>query len=101
MSRSRILAYSGEIVISCLMNYILKSNDVNSEYISINDWPIVTDDNFEAASFMLDDSKKHLDSFVDTLKLNDVLCIGGFIGKTIDGLETTYERGGSDKRAQI
>ncbi|MDQ6723400.1 MAG: aspartate kinase, partial [Thermoproteota archaeon] len=99
VSRSRILAYSGEIVISCLMNYILKSNNINSKYISINDWPIVTDDNFEAASFMLDDSKKHLDSFVDLLKKNDVLCIGGFIGKTIDGLETTYERGGSDRSA--
>jgi aspartate kinase len=99
VSRSRILAYSGEIVISCLMNYILKSNNVNSEYVSIDDWPIVTDDNFEAASFILDDSKKHLNSVIDILKSNDVLCIGGFIGKTIDGLETTYERGGSDRTA--
>jgi aspartate kinase len=99
VSRSRILAYSGEIVISCLMNYILKSNNVNSEYASIDDWPIVTDDNFEAASFILDDSKKHLNSVIDILKSNDVLCIGGFIGKTIDGLETTYERGGSDRTA--
>ena len=53
VSRSRILAYSGEIVISCLMNYILKSNNVNSEYVSIDDWPIVTDDNFEAAKLYI------------------------------------------------
>jgi aspartate kinase len=99
VSRSRILAYSGEIAISCLMNYILKSSDVTSEYVSIDEWPIVTDDNFEAANFMLEDSKKHLDSLVNKLKFNDVLCIGGFIGKTIDGLETTYERGGSDRSA--
>ena len=99
VSRSRILAYSGEIAISCLMNYILKNNDLDSEYIGINDWPIVTDDNFEAANFLLVDSKKHLDSLVNTLKFNDVVCIGGFIGKTIDGLETTYERGGSDRTA--
>ena len=99
VSRSRILAYSGEIVISCLMNYILKSNDVNSESVSVGEWPIVTDDNFEAANFMLDESKKHLDSLVDLLECHDVLCIGGFIGKTIDGLETTYERGGSDRTA--
>lgn len=99
VSRSRILAYSGEIVISCLMNYILKSNDVNSESVSVGEWPIVTDDNFEAANFMLDESKKHLDSLVDLLGCHDVLCIGGFIGKTIDGLETTYERGGSDRTA--
>jgi aspartate kinase len=99
VSRSRILAYSGEIVISCLMNYILKSNGVNSESVSVGEWPIVTDDNFEAANFMLDESKKHLDSLVDLLECHDVLCIGGFIGKTIDGLETTYERGGSDRTA--
>jgi aspartate kinase len=99
VSRSRILAYSGEIVISCLMNYILKSNDVNSESVSVDEWPIVTDDNFEAANFMLDESKKHLNALVDLLECHDVLCIGGFIGKTIDGLETTYERGGSDRTA--
>jgi aspartate kinase len=99
VSRSRILAYSGEIAISCLMNYILKNNDLNSEYIGINDWPIVTDDNFEAANFLLVDSKKHLDPLVNMLRFNDVVCIGGFIGKTIDGLETTYERGGSDRTA--
>ncbi|MEJ7641344.1 MAG: aspartate kinase [Candidatus Nitrosocosmicus sp.] len=99
VSRSRILAYSGEIVISCLMNYILKSDDVNSESVSVGEWPIVTDDNFEAANFMLDESKRHLNSLVDLLERHDVLCIGGFIGKTIDGLETTYERGGSDRTA--
>lgn len=99
VSRSRILAYSGEIVISCLMNYILKSNGVNSESVSVGEWPIVTDDNFEAANFMLDESKKHLDSLVGLLECHNVLCIGGFIGKTIDGLETTYERGGSDRTA--
>jgi aspartate kinase len=30
---------------------------------------------------------------------NDVVSMGGFIGKTTDGLETTYERGGSDRTA--
>jgi aspartate kinase len=30
---------------------------------------------------------------------NEVVSIGGFIGKTVDGLETTYERGGSDRTA--
>ncbi|MGN6349634.1 MAG: amino acid kinase family protein [Candidatus Nitrosocosmicus sp.] len=99
VSRSRILAYSGEIVTSILMNYILKSNDINSENLSLNEWPIITDDNFEAANFMLDDSKRHLDPLYDMLKRKDVICIGGFIGKTIDGLETTYERGGSDRTA--
>jgi len=33
------------------------------------------------------------------LENNDVLSIGGFIGKTSEGIETTYERGGSDRTA--
>lgn len=99
VSRSRILAYSGEIVIASLMNYILKSNDILSSSVDIDDWPIITDDNFEAASFLLDESKKKLDGLVNLVKDSDVVCIGGFIGKTIDGLETTYERGGSDRSA--
>ncbi len=99
VSRSRILAYSGEIVTSCLMNYILKYNDINSSNVDIDIWPIITDDNFEAASFMLEDSKRNIESLDRLLEQSEVLCIGGFIGKTIDGLETTYERGGSDRSA--
>ena len=99
VSRSRILAYSGEIVISLLMDYILKSNGIKSSSVNVNEWPIVTDDNFEAASFLLDESKNQIDSLIKLVKENDVLCIGGFIGKTVDGLETTYERGGSDRSA--
>jgi aspartate kinase len=48
---------------------------------------------------MLEESKRHLNPLIDMLKRKDVLCIGGFIGKTADGLETTYERGGSDRSA--
>ena len=99
VSRSRILAYSGEIVISLLMDYILKSKGIKSSSVNVNEWPIVTDDNFEAASFLLDESKNQVDSLIKLVKENDVLCIGGFIGKTVDGLETTYERGGSDRSA--
>ncbi|HET6589777.1 MAG TPA: aspartate kinase [Candidatus Nitrosocosmicus sp.] len=99
VSRSRVLAYSGEIVIASLMNYILRSNGMVSSSIGINDWPIITDDNFEAANFMLDESKKHLEYLVDLIQRNEVVCFGGFIGKTVDGLETTYERGGSDRSA--
>jgi len=99
VSRSRILAYSGEIVISLLMDYILKSNGIKSSSVNVNEWPIVTDDNFEAASFLLDESKNQIDPLIRLVKENDVLCIGGFIGRTVDGLETTYERGGSDRSA--
>ena len=42
------------------------------------------------------DNSSHL---INIVEHNEVVAIGGFIGKTIDGLETTYERGGSDRTA--
>ena len=99
VTRSRILAYGGEITMSYLMDYIIKSNGLKSDHVDIDKWPIITDDNFEAANFMLDESKEHKKHFLQLLEENEVISIGGFIGKTIDGLETTYERGGSDRTA--
>jgi aspartate kinase len=99
VTRSRILAYGGEITMSYLMDYILRSNGLKSDHVDIDKWPIITDDNFEAANFMLDESKEHKKHFLQLLEKNEVISIGGFIGKTIDGLETTYERGGSDRTA--
>ncbi|HET7644710.1 MAG TPA: aspartate kinase [Nitrososphaeraceae archaeon] len=99
VTRSRILAYSGEITMSYLMDYIMRSNGLKSNHVDIDKWPIITDDNFEAANFMYDESKEHKKHFLQLLEQNEVISIGGFIGKTIDGLETTYERGGSDRTA--
>jgi aspartate kinase len=99
VTRSRILAYGGEITMSYLMDYIMRSNGLKSDHVDIDKWPIITDDNFEAANFMLDESKEHKNHFLQLLEENEVISIGGFIGKTIDGLETTYERGGSDRTA--
>jgi aspartate kinase len=99
VTRSRTLAYSGEIPMSYLMDYILKSKDIKSEHVKIEEWPIITDDNFEAANFLIEASKKRSSYFYELIEKNNVVTIGGFIGKTIDGLETTYERGGSDRSA--
>lgn len=97
--RSRTLAYSGEIPMSYLMDYALKSRGFRSAHVSITQWPIITDDNFEGANFSLEDSRRRVPYLLDLIENNDVVTIGGFIGKTIDGLETTYERGGSDRTA--
>jgi aspartate kinase len=99
VTRSRILAYGGEITMSYLMDYIMRSNGLKCDHVDIERWPIITDDNFEAANFMLEESKEHKEHFLKLLEENEVISIGGFIGKTVDGLETTYERGGSDRTA--
>jgi aspartate kinase len=97
--RSRTLAYSGEIPMSYLMDYILKSKGFRSEHVSITQWPIITDDNFEGANFSLEDSRRRISHLLDLIETNEVVTMGGFIGRTPDGLETTYERGGSDRTA--
>jgi len=97
--RSRTLAYSGEITMSYLMDYVMRSYGIRSDHVDIQRWPIITDDNFEAANFMAGESKQNSSHLVELIEHNEVVSIGGFIGKTIDGLETTYERGGSDRTA--
>src|SRR5918912_1480629 len=99
VTRSRTLAYSGEITMSYLMDYVMRSHDIKSDHISIEKWPIITDDNFEAANFMVEESRQSNEHLIDLVASNDVVSMGGFIGKTTDGLETTYERGGSDRTA--
>ncbi|HYL66930.1 MAG TPA: aspartate kinase [Nitrosopumilaceae archaeon] len=98
-TRSRVLAYSGEILMSHVMNYVLKSSGIKSDVIEFETWPIITDKNIESANFLVAESSQNVNAIEALLEKNDVLSIGGFIGKTIDGLETTYERGGSDRTA--
>jgi len=98
-TRSRVLAYSGEILMSHVMNFVLKSAGIKSDVIGFDTWPIITDKNIESANFLVAESSQNVNAIEALLEKNDILSIGGFIGKTTDGLETTYERGGSDRTA--
>jgi len=98
-TRARLLAYSGEVLMSHVMNYVLKSSGIKSEVITFDIWPIITDNNLESANFLATESSEIMIGVEKLLEGNDVLTIGGFIGKTTDGTETTYERGGSDRTA--
>lgn len=97
--RSRTLAYSGEVTMSYLMGYVMESFGLKASHVPIEKWPVVTDDNFEAANFMVHESREHAGHLIELVEHSDVVSMGGFIGKTVDGLETTYERGGSDRTA--
>ncbi len=98
-TRARVLAYSGEILMSNIMSFVLKSAGIKADVISFDAWPIMTDKNIESANFLASQSSQNLEGMEKLLEKNDVISIGGFIGKTADGLETTYERGGSDRTA--
>ena len=42
------------------MDYIMKENGIHSNHVSIQNWFIITDDNFEAANFLYEESKRPL-----------------------------------------
>ena len=97
--RSRALAFSGEILMSHVMNYVLRSNEIKANAVQFDDWPIITDNNIESTNFLTSESRKKMGKIEELLEENEVVAIGGFIGKTVDGVTTTYERGGSDRTA--
>lgn len=97
--RSRALAFSGEILMSYVMSYILKSSGLKADVVSYDIWPIITDNNIESTNFVVSESLNRMGPLEQLLDKNEVISIGGFIGKTVDGTETTYERGGSDRTA--
>ena len=89
--RAKALAYSGEVLMSHVLNYVFKSNGIKSEPVSLDDWPIITDNNIESTNFVFAQSNEHTEKLEELIKQNDVVSIGGFIGKTEDGTITTYE----------
>ena len=97
--KAKILTLGGEIAMSALAEYILKSNGVDSCRISVQDWPIVTDDNFEEATPNYELSKKRVNALIKPLEEGNVVSLAGFLGVTVDGLETVLGRGGSDLTA--
>lgn len=97
--RSRALAFSGEILMSHVMNYILRSNKIKTETVDFEDWPIITDNNIESTNFLTSESRTKMGKTAELVEQNEVVTIGGFIGKTVDNVTTTYERGGSDRTA--
>lgn len=97
--RARLLAYGGEVPTAFLMSAVMKSACINSFSVPMENWPLVTDDNFEDASLLYEVSKKRLDVFIDALEKGQVISMAGFLGNTTDGLETVLGRGGSDLSA--
>lgn len=98
-TRSRALGFSGELLMSCVMNHILRSNGIKSDYVPFEEWPIITDRNIEFTNFLASRSAEHAGFLEQLVSDNDLVCMGGFIGRAQDGTITTYERGGSDRTA--
>ncbi len=97
--KAKILAHGGELAMSTMAEYILKSNNIDSCRIPVHNWPIVTDDNFDYATPNYELSKKRVNALIKPLEEGKVVSLAGFLGVTADGLETVLGRGGSDLTA--
>ena len=97
--KAKILTLGGELAMSALADYILKSNGVDSYRVPVQNWPIITDDNFDDATPDYELSKKRVNALIEPLKDGKVVLLAGFLGVTVDGLETVLGRGGSDLTA--
>jgi aspartate kinase len=97
--RSKTLAFSGEILMSNIMQYILQSQGMKSKAVGLDNWPIITDGNIESTNFLASESNEKVEFLERLIDENQIVTIGGFIGRTKDGIITTYERGGSDRTA--
>jgi len=97
--KAKILTLGGELAMSTLADYIMKSNDLDSCCLSVQNWPIVTDDNFDDATPNYELSKKRIDILIEPLEDGKIISLAGFLGVTTDGLETVLGRGGSDLTA--
>lgn len=98
-NKARLLTIGGELPTSCLMDYILRSKGIDSCHILKENWPIITNDNFENAIPNYNKSKKKMDSLIKLIEQRKVICQAGFLGMTEDYLETILGRGGSDQTA--
>ena len=97
--KARVLTLGGELPTSVLMDYILKSNGFDSCHVTREEWPVVTDDNFENATPNFELSKNKTKKLMEALEAGKTVVLGGFMGVTSDGLETVLGRGGSDLTA--
>lgn len=98
-NRAIALAYTGELIMAASMHYVLISNGIESYALPFSEWPIITDRNFQSATFLFKESRRKIHNLVKKIEEEKIIIIGGFIGKTINDQETTFERGGSDRTA--
>jgi aspartate kinase len=74
--RSRALAFSGEILMSHVMNYVLRSNGIKTDAVDFENWPIVTDNNIEFTNFLAPESREKMGGTADLVEKNEGVTIG-------------------------
>ncbi len=91
----------GERINARLFSAVLEQEGLSSQVVDASDM-IVTDDAFQHARPLMEETRARTRSVIQPLlKKNVVVVVTGFIGATPDGIITTLGRGGSDYTAAI
>jgi len=100
-TRDRVLAF-GEKMATRIVWRTLLSEGIKAEYFTGGQAGIITDDNFGRANPIMSLCEEKLkENLAPLLERGIVPVVTGFIGQTVDGVETTLGRGGSDYSATI
>ncbi len=97
--KAKVLTQAGELAFASVMDHILNHNGIASASPTLEEWPIITDDDFEDAAPSFESSSKKTAVLQKPLSSGKVISLAGFLGVTSDGLETIMGRGGSDLTA--
>ncbi len=92
----KVVAY-GEKLSAIILTHYLNASGIQAQKILAEEIPIITDNNFKNANIVYQVSEVNINKKLS--KIDDVVVISGFTGKTITGEITTLGRGGTDTTA--
>jgi aspartate kinase len=88
--RARVLTNGGELPTSVLVEHILESEGLDSCHVSEERWPVVTDDDFENATPILEEARTRIKFLIEPLEDGKIVSMAGFLGVTTDGLDCAW-----------
>jgi len=91
----------GELLSSAIVNAVLASHGLASEWVDAREC-IVTDASHTKAAVLFEDTRERLHARLrPVIERHSIPILGGFIGAAPDGTPTTIGRGGSDYSASV
>jgi aspartate kinase len=95
------VASHGELLSTLILSYALNEKGIETEYIDARDFMFTNKDYSNAEPLFDIISEKATERLEPLLNLGKIVVTQGFIANTLDGITTTFSRGGSDYSASI
>ncbi|MFA5405277.1 MAG: lysine-sensitive aspartokinase 3 [Ignavibacteria bacterium] len=99
-SIAKVLSH-GELLSTLILTYALNQKDIKAEYLDARNIMFTSKDFSNAEPLFDVISQKAPEQLTPIIKAGKVAITQGFIANTLDGITTTFSRGGSDYSASI